>query len=361
MKDRKRSKKQSESISVLAKPAFSNRTGNPYNWLLYTNLEKLGVKVVDYSKYRLLNQKWDIMHVHWPVNVVRVPQWRRASYKTLNLSIALTLARTKGAKIVWTVHNLETHEKYHPKLQNYFTDYFIKRVDGFISLSATANELVRSRYPVLRKVPSVVVPHGHYRDVYPNYVTKKEARNRLGIEAYGAKVILFLGRISSYKNIPSLIRTFHSLKDTNAMLLIAGKPATLKLERQIAEMAANDPERIRLHLGFVPEEDIQFYFKAGDLVALPYHDFLNSGSAVLALSYSVPILVPSKGSFKDLQSVVGKEWVRMYDEVLSSEELRYHLDYVSRNMTDRYLPLKEFAWDEIALKTLEFYKGLVCK
>lgn len=348
-------------MRVLGRPAFSGRIGNPYNWLLNTNLEKLGVKVADYSKYKLLNKRWDILHFHWPENIMLTPLWRRAFFKVLNILIVLTFAKMTGTKIVWTVHNLKPHEEYHPRLSNYFMNYFAKQVDGFISLSATANELVMDRYPALRKVPSLLTPHGHYRDVYPNYVTKNEARKRLNIENPQAKVILFFGAIRSYKNIPLLIRTFRSMEERNTVLLIAGKIIHPKLEKEIIEIAAYDQERIRLHFKFIPEEDIQIYFNAADLVVLPYAVILNSGSALLALSYNVPVFAPSKGSFKDLQMLLGKEWVRTYSGELSSEELSFHLDYVSENMTSAYLPLEKIAWNEIALRTLKFYESLICK
>ena len=201
MKHRKQSKKGWENFRVLAIPAFSNRHGNPYNWLLYTNLNKLGVKIADYSKYQLFSQKWDIIHLHWPNNVMSPPRFSRACHKALNLSLILTVAKIKGARVVWTVHNLESHERYHPRLENWFMQYFTRQVDGYISLSETAEELVRHRYPSLSKTPSIVTPHGHYRDVYPNYVTRKDARKKLNIDPNAAKVLLFFGRILQYKGL----------------------------------------------------------------------------------------------------------------------------------------------------------------
>ena len=115
--------KKHKTIHVLAKPALSNRDGNPYNWLLYTNLAKLGVEVSDFSISRLLKGKWDILHVHWPDNAVRTPKYFLAVYRATNFLMALTLARKKGTNIVWTVHNIEAHEKFHPGLHNFFMNF----------------------------------------------------------------------------------------------------------------------------------------------------------------------------------------------------------------------------------------------
>jgi beta-1,4-mannosyltransferase len=40
--------------------------------------------------------------------------------------------------------------------------------------------------------------------------------------------------------------------------------------------------------------------RAADLIALPYKEILNSGSAILALSFDRPILVPAAGALAEL-------------------------------------------------------------
>ena len=63
------------------------------------------------------------------------------------------------------------------------------------------------------------------------------------------------------------------------------------------------------------------YLPATDLVVLPYRDILNSGSAVLALSFDRPVLVPRRGSLGDLQNHVGRQWVRTYEGDIGAAEL----------------------------------------
>ena len=88
-----------KNIRVLAKPAFSNKLLNPYNWLLYTNLEKQGVRVAEYCKVHLAREKWDIIHVHWPNNVMSYGNWWWAFYKTVYLLLSLTFAKLRGSKV----------------------------------------------------------------------------------------------------------------------------------------------------------------------------------------------------------------------------------------------------------------------
>ena len=104
------------------------------------------------------------------------------------------------------------------------------------------------------------------------------------------------------------------------MLIVAGEPRAAALRAEIERAAAGDP-RIELRLAFVPDEALQVYLRAADLVVLPYEEILNSGAALLALSFDCPILVPDKGSLEVLRADVGPDWVRLYQGALSTETL----------------------------------------
>jgi len=51
-------------MSILARPAFKSRSGNPYNWLLYTSIKDCGVYVDESSPIRLFSNKYAIWHLH---------------------------------------------------------------------------------------------------------------------------------------------------------------------------------------------------------------------------------------------------------------------------------------------------------
>ena len=52
---------------------------------------------------------------------------------------------------------------------------------------------------------------------------------------------------------------------------------------------------------------------------LPFSDIMHSGSAILALSFNKPVLVPARGSLPELQALVGTDWVRTYVGELTPE------------------------------------------
>jgi beta-1,4-mannosyltransferase len=188
-------------LSVLARPAFENRRVNPYNFLLYGALRARGLRVDEYFAHRALG-RYDIFHVHWPestFNETRI----EALVTTRALLTGIDWVRARGAKLVWTVHNLRAHERKFPAAEQRFLSEFTARVDGVIALSSASVGPIRERFPELADRPLSVVPHHHYQGEYPCALDHTEARARLGIES-NARVLLFFGRIAAYKGLPSL-------------------------------------------------------------------------------------------------------------------------------------------------------------
>jgi len=343
-------------MRILARPAFRNKAENPYNWLLYTHMASLGVKVEEFSPYRVLVGRYDVWHLHWPEGGLMCLNLLQALRLSLGLVILVELARIRGTKIVWTVHNLKSHEGLYPKLEAWFWQAFIRRVDGYISLSETAGQLALRCFPTLHERQGFVVPHGHYRGVYPNQITKSEVRQMLNIPPE-SKVIAFVGQIRAYKNVPHLIDVFRDLSEPQTLLLVAGEPNAPETE-QVVKKAAEGESRVRLFLKTVPDEALQLYLNAADLVVLPYRRILNSGTALLALSFDKPILLPSQGALQELQEIVGTAWVRTYTGELTSTELAEALDWALCTSRPTTAPLEALNWKPIAQKTLEVLKIL---
>ena len=67
---------------------------------------------------------------------------------------------------------------------------------------------------------------------------------------------------------------------------------------------------MRLHLGFVADEDLQVYFRAADVAVFPYRRTLNSGALMAALTFGTPVIAPAQGC---LPEVVSPEFGILYD------------------------------------------------
>jgi glycosyltransferase involved in cell wall biosynthesis len=341
-------------MKVIAQPAFGGRSDNPYTWLLYQPMQVL---VADYSFRGALAGRYNILHLHWPERELNAYRGRLAAGMRLWMKLALIDAmRARGTKVVWTVHNLNSHEGLHPRMEPWFWNAFTKRVDGFIALSEAGKLAARERFPRLQSVPGYVIPHGHYRGEYA-VDASVDARRELGIAPY-AKVVLFFGLIREYKNVPGLIRAFREVAGEDRVLLVAGRPHSAELAEALRREAAGDP-RIRLHLQSIPNERVQLFFRAADLVALPYRDILNSGTALLALSFNRPVLVPGRGAMSELRASIGADWVRTYTGDVGSAELEQALQWAVGMDRPAEAPLSALEWPKIAEQTVQAYSEIL--
>lgn len=347
----------STPLRVLAWPAFANKRGNPYTALLYEPMTALRVQVEEFTLGRLLTGTYDIIHVHWPDGLfVRRDAWKALAGGTVLLAL-LWLARRRGAQLVWTVHNLGAHESHHPRLEQIFWQGFVRQVDGFISLSAAGLDAIEARFPDLADRPRWIVPHGSYRERYPAPAAPAEARHRLELSDDDV-VLVHVGFIRPYKNVPHLVRTFHAVTAPTMRLLIAGQPASASLRDEIAAAARGDA-RIRLHVGYVPDAQLADYLASADLVVLPYAEILNSGTALLALSFNRPVLVPARGAMQELQQDIGADWVRTYTGPLTPEDIQHAAAWARQTPRAAEAPLDRRAWPHLARQTVDAYRALL--
>ncbi len=299
-------------LRVLARPAYANRGLNPYNYRISCELVRRGVAVHEYRPWSWFARRYDVAHVHWPESTFN-HGLAGALATTEALLRVLDALRARGTRVAWTAHNVRSHGGRYPRPEAAFWRRFVRRVDGVIALTEGGAAEARRVHPGLAGVPVFVVPHPHYRGEYADVVTRGEARRRLGLPG-DARVLLFFGQIAEYKNVPALVRCFGRLDDRGARLVVAGRPKTPALGAELAAAAAGDG-RVRFEGGYVEPERVQDYFRAADAVALPYRDILNSGSALLALSFDRPVLLPRVGAFGELRAAAGDAWVRGYDEL----------------------------------------------
>jgi beta-1,4-mannosyltransferase len=342
-------------LRVLAWPAFRKQAANPHAALLARELIAAGVEVIDWTPMGALLRAGDLWHLHHPETVV----YRRSRIASLLETMAflglLWLARLRGVRILWTVHDLGSNDGLHPRLEAWFWRAFIPAVDAIICLGERSRALALERYPGLAGRPAHVVPHGHYRDAYPQTLSRAAARRRLGLPPE-ATVLLHFGLLRPYKNVPHLIRTFRALEAAGTVLLVAGRPFDATVEREIRD-AAGGAANLRLDLRPIPAAEVEAWFAASDLVVLPYRRILNSGAALLALTFERPVLVPDLGSMPELQEAFGADWLRLYADDLTPAELAAASEW-ARSTRRAPLDLRPFDWGAIAGRTQAIYEGL---
>lgn len=203
-----------------------------------------------------------------------------------------------------------------------------------------------SQFGNSRKI--VVIPHGvqEFRRI-PN---KEDSRKKLGI-GRNAFVILSFGFLAWYKGTDWLIHAINhvkknkKLKSENIQLVLAGGPnpnhEDKEYYRRYIKNIMNECQRNGIILtGFVEERDIPAYFKACDLVVLPYRTFMSSsGPLSIAFSFKKPFLLspPLRGILEseDIQSVLS-------DLRLREEDLLFH-DFFGQDFEKKLIKLTRSA------------------
>jgi glycosyltransferase involved in cell wall biosynthesis len=285
-----------KGISVFFLPEYQN----PYQHLLKEGLENEGITVdflqgIPSIKWLLQNKNQpQILHLHWLSGLYM----RR--YLTLirltNFLGKIFTAQLLGYKIVWTVHNILPHKLPFPPMHKFVRRFMMQRADAVITHCEYGYNKIIDMFP--RKKSTYVIPIGSYSGIYPITLTKSKARLHLGIDK-NQFVYLFLGNITRYKGIDHFVDIFQSNASSDDIAIIAGRNRDNNLVKNIKSMAAQDP-RIRIHAGYIPDEQIQLFLLASDVMVLPFKDILTSSSVITGMSYQLPIIAPALGCLPEL-------------------------------------------------------------
>lgn len=335
------------------------RKDNSYQSNLSNSLSKKGVYVYFEGRVikSVLDSMPDILHIHWTYPFLIAKSRFGTIVKSVKFICELLLLKSFGIKIIWTVHNIVDHEGKFKSTELFFNKLLIKLCDKLIVHCQSAKTEIMKMYD--KEDSSIeVIPHGSYIGLYENMITREDARRKLNIDI-DDKVILYFGQVRPYKGIPELIDVFKRLKDEKCKLLIVGKPLNDEIRENIINSCIGNSNIINI-LKFVPDDDIQIYMNAADVVVLPFKDILTSGSAILSMSFGRPIIIPISGCMSD---TIDEKWNFMYsrteeDGLFKAIRRSLNMEVASLdNMGKHNLRLAEqLSWDNIANKTYDVYK-----
>ncbi len=294
----------------------------------------------------------DVLHVNW---------W---TWFLSPVEISMMLgAKLRRRPVVMTVHNVLGHET--GLLDRILTRVAFKFPNRFI-VHTEENRRQLDAYFKIPRERIAVVPYGpltFYDDVP---VTRAEARAKLGI-AEGEKVALSFGFIRDYKGLDVLLRAFRRVADElpDARLVVAGtcwkgESGWRKYQYLIDELKLG--ERVTLKIGYVPSSTVKVYFRAADLLALPYLHFeAQSGPGNIALAFGTPIVATRTGGLpslvRDERAIVPPGDVEALARALA--ECLKDPARLARMSEDSRALAGEYSWDRISERTVALYRELV--
>ncbi len=279
--------------------------------------------------------------------------------------------RLLGKKIVLTAHNVNAGKRDgNDTVLNRVTLSVQYRLAHhiFVHTEKMQRELVADFGISVKKVS--VIPFGINKTVPNTALTTAEAKRGFGLDQRH-KVLLFFGNIAPYKGTEHLVTAFGELakRDPDYRLIIAGRPKDCAeywgtIRQTIARNGLED--RVIQRIEYIPDEAVEQYFKAADVLVLPYTDIFQSGVLFLGYNFGLPVIATDVGSMREdiVDGTTGfvckprdaRELAKVMEEYFKSD--------LFKQLETRRIKIQEFAnerysWDKVGEITARVYAELL--
>jgi glycosyltransferase involved in cell wall biosynthesis len=199
-----------------------------------------------------------------------------------------------------------------------------------------------------------VIPHGAFEHVAAAPPTPLAGP----LEAVEGPVVLFFGLVRPYKGVETLLRAWRGV--TGAELWVVGRPMVeMEPLRSLASASVRFVDR------YVPEEEVQAYFRRADVVVLPYERterFDQSGVLATALAFGKAVVLTDIGGFPEVAATGAGRLVPAGDPAALRETLQALVDdpaaRASLGQAAAAAAAGPYSWEVAARRTLELYRSL---
>jgi D-inositol-3-phosphate glycosyltransferase len=292
-------------------------------------------------------------------------------FQLLDRTLLMLYYKLLGKHVVFTAHNVNAGKRDQNdswlnrmslEVQYGLCDHIFVHAKGMKTEMTSEFRIPESKVSV--------IPFGINNTVPNTRLSSAEARRRLGLSE-NDKVLLFFGNIAPYKGLEYLATAFDELvkRDGSYRLLIIGRPKGPesywnKIRDTIASSAFGD--RIIAKIEYVPDEDTEIYFKAADVLILPYAHVFQSGVLFLGYSFGLPAIAADVGSLKEeiIEGETGFVFRPRDPSDLARKIHAYFSSELFHDLERRRAEIKAYAnerysWDKVAAVTTSIYSSLL--
>ena len=310
---------------ILIGPVYPYKGGiSHYTGLLYRELiKKYDVVMVSYKmqyprflfkkeqkdytndRFKIDGTKF-MIHTANPFNIWKTGKWIRKQRPDMVLvqwwhpyfaPCYVLLGMAMGRQnLVYLCHNVLPHESF--PFAGLLTKAVLKKGKHFI---VQANQEKQNLERLLKKPDVAVTPHPTYDAFQMTGIERSRAKEKLNLDME-QKVLLFFGFVREYKGLKHLLKAMPDIisKEGNVILLIAGDFGDQKDEYTHLIETMGIKTSVRVEDGYIPDQDVEIYFAACDLVVLPYESATQSGIAQIAFGFERPVVVTNTGGLPDV-------------------------------------------------------------
>lgn len=246
------------------------------------------------------------LHTANPLNIIRTAQRIRKEYPDLVIvqwwhpyfaPCYWLLCKFLGkVKILFLCHNVFPHERF--PMDHWLTKQALRQGDYFLVQSRTDEADLKQ-----------ICPGAKYRRVvHPTYqafrmtgISKNASREKLGMDP-SERALLFFGFVRPYKGLKYLLQAMPAIVSQvkGIRLLVVGDFDGDKgdYERLIREESLESC--VRIVEGYIPDQEVETYFSACDLVVLPYESATQSGIVQIAYGFQKPVIATRVGGLPEV-------------------------------------------------------------
>ena len=327
----------------------------------------LGRKVLRLSAYyvRLVRYtviaKPRIFHILW-----------NNKFELLDRTVLMLYYRLFGRKVILTAHNVNAAKRDgRDSAINRLSLRIQYRLSNHIFVhTEKMRDDLRTEFAVPAYKVSVI-PFGINNTSPNSSLSTQEARRRLGI-AMHERTLLFFGQIAPYKGLEYLVSAVSDLMrdDIGFRLVIAGKvkKGHESYWRTIENQLVRDGlcPHVVTRIEYIPDCDVEIYFKAADVLVIPYVDIFQSGVPFLAYSFGLPVIATDVGSLKQdvLHGKTGLICKPRDPDDLAKTVREFFSGGLYQNLAETRSAIQRFAnernsWTKTATITRSVYQSLL--
>ncbi len=292
-------------------------------------------------------------------------------FQFFDRTLLMAYYRCLNKAIILTVHNVNAGKRdREDTLFNRLTLRIQYRLADHIFVHTERMKLEMIREYGVPGSQVSVIPFGINNAVPNTSLTLIEAKQQLGLKM-GEKAILFFGNLAPYKGIEYLIAAFRKIlaRSDEYRLIIAGSPDIhQQYWRRARESVREDVQhgRVLLRDEFISDEEAEIYFKAADILVLPYRHVYQSGVLFLGYSFGLPAVAADVGSLKD-EIVEGQTgFVCRPEDVddLARAIERYFNSSLYAQLDSKRVQIRDYAterhsWDLVSQVTMSVYANFL--
>jgi glycosyltransferase involved in cell wall biosynthesis len=242
---------------------------NPYTWM----------KVA----WKIIKSQQDILIIPWWVSFWAPQFW----------VISCLVKIFSDTKIIFLCHNVVEHES--TFLDKILTRVVLRKGDGFIVHSEEDKHNLLAMFPRARVQKTF---HPTYDVFNMGNIDTNHVKKRLGIDG---NIALFFGFIRQYKGLKYLIQALPEvLSQVKVTVLVVGEFWKDKEEYLHLIERLGIEDNVVIIDQYVPNEEVQDYFIAADLVVQPYVSATGSGIVQTAFAFNKPVVATEVGSLPEI-------------------------------------------------------------